>query len=118
MCIYIHDHIGNNDDVIHFSSFSSLLTSLLWPLSSSAISSRDLNRWDEDKGLFSELFINLMKLDTSHHNGDVVKTHDMPLPLPLEVMVSPLRKRFRYHFMENRKTNNPEKVILINHSKA
>ena len=32
------------------------------------------------------------------------------LPLPLELMVLPLRKRFRYHFREERKTNNIEKV--------
>ena len=36
-----------------------------------------------------------------------------PLPLPLELMVLPLRKRFKYHFTENRKTNNLEKVTHL-----
>ena len=35
---------------------------------------------------------------------------DDSLPLPLEQLVQPLRKRFRYHFMGERRTNCKEKV--------
>lgn len=34
------------------------------------------------------------------------------LPLPLELMVLPLRKRFKYHFMDDRKTNDLWKVQM------
>ena len=39
------------------------------------------------------------------------------LLLPLELMLQPLRKRFQYHFMEDRKTNSLEKVCDIFNSR-
>ncbi len=41
---------------------------------------------------------------------DRVSTISEALLLPLELMVQPLRKRFKYHFMEDRKTNSLDKV--------
>ncbi len=46
----------------------------------------------------------------SLHSSSFASNASSSLPLPLELMVAPFRKRFRYHFMEARKTNNLEKV--------
>ena len=91
---------------------------LVWPHTSSAVSSSDLNRWDTNKETFSQLFLNLMMLDdravlTADATAQDSVELSRPLPLPLELMVLPLRKRFRYHFMEDRKTNSLEKVCAL-----
>ena len=96
------------------SQFSSLLSSLKWPLIGSASSSHDLTNWDTHQREFAQSFLNLMKLDMwltgNDQSSSSSKELSAPLPLPLEIMVLPLRKRFNYHFMENRKTNDLKKV--------
>lgn len=91
--------------------FSSLLSScLMWPVVSAT--SHDLTCWTLHYKHFSQLFGHLMKLDDKWimtNSTDVSRD----LPLPLELMVLPLRKRFKYHFMEERKTNNLEKVHTL-----
>jgi hypothetical protein len=81
------------------------------------MSAEALGAWDSHLQHFSQLFSALIKLDdkTPPHTpseGAFGGVWEKPLPLPLEMMVKPLKKRFRYHFMEDRKTNSLEKVSL------
>lgn len=40
-----------------------------------------------------------------------------PLCLPIQIMLIPLTKRFKYHFYGNRQTNSPSKVSYIHKHK-
>ena len=43
----------------------------------------------------------------------VVKQFDLANIDPALVVLKPLKKRFKFHFMDKRKTNNPNKVAKI-----
>ena len=89
-----------------------MLAKLNWPFSSSSLS-YSLHDRDEVKKSFSELFNLLLKLDPLSppgEQGNRGKNMDDPLLYPMEQLVQPLRKRFRYHFVEERRTNSLEKV--------
>lgn len=91
--------------------FDVVLDSLDWPITGTASSSSILSKWDSQQKNFTNLFLNLMKMDENMSKEcDRKVTLFDPLPLPLELMVLPLRKRFKYHFKELRKTNVLEKV--------
>ena len=101
------------------SDYSAVLSELNWPVSSSQ-SSHSLNTTcDEQTQTFSNLFTLLLKLDPhwppeeNSTRGTKEKTLHDPLILPLEYLVQPLRKRFRYHFMGDRRTNCLEKVVTV-----
>lgn len=98
----------------HPSDFSSILKELKWPFSTSALSSQAIEAWDKHSKRFTELFNLLLQLDedslsqphsTSTPNCDI----GAPVLLPLELLLEPLRKRFRFHFSGERKTNCKEK---------
>ena len=86
---------------------------LCWPQSSAAIPAAALEAWDTCSQNFTSLFHALMELDGWASPSQLEGRDNLgtALPLPLELMVKPLRKRFRYHFMEDRKTNNIQKVL-------
>jgi hypothetical protein len=102
------------------SDFSAVLADLNWPFASSSLS-YSLHGCDEQKRSFNELFRLLLKLDPisplagGPPEQGVRGGQDMddPLLYPLEQLVQPLRKRFRYHFTGERRTSNIEKVISI-----
>ena len=86
-----------------------MLAELHWPFSSSSIS-YSLHDRNET---FSQLFHLLLKLDPlggQQNLGNHGKNMDDPLLYPVEQLVQPLRRRFRYHFLEDRRTNLLEKV--------
>ena len=97
------------------SDFSTILCKIKWPFSSS-ISTHSLATWDKRKEQFSDLFSLLLKLDPHNSPGGILSVENReknmsdPLLFPLEQLVQPLRKRFRYHFMGERRTNCKEKV--------
>ena len=101
-----------------FSDFSSVLKELKWPFTSSAVSSKALDVWQKQEKRFTELFHLLAKLDRldrpvkreeEEEEGGPLALDDHML-LPLGQLLDPLRKRFKYHFCGDRKTNNKEKV--------
>ena len=82
-----------------------------WPLvgtiSSSAIAAQDYK-----KGEFMSCFKQLLALEQFPVAADrAVPALGDSLLLPLELMLAPLRKRFRFHFYGNVKTNLPDKVL-------
>lgn len=96
------------------SELEMILKDLQWPFTASAISSKALDSWTKHEKKFTELFNLLMKLEdkdtpAAEKELSVTKLND-PLPLPLEILLQPLRKRFKYHFYGQRKTNSKEKV--------
>ena len=83
-----------------------------WPLVGT-ISSSAVAAQDHKKGEFMLCFKQLLALDPSHQfpiADREVPTLGDPLLFPLELMLAPLRKRFRFHFYGNVKTNLPDKV--------
>ena len=100
-----------------YSDFSSVLKEIKWPFVSSAISSKQAETWKKQEKKFTRLFDLLMKLDDrdsprSPLGGLRLTDLSEPIALPLELLVAPLRKRFKFHFCGDRKTNSKEKVRL------
>ena len=100
----------------HITNFSLLFTNLMKlddrapssgrttqhsPPNDRALMSSDDGRVSDDR-----------RISTVSTDGGVhpLRSFAEALLLPLELMVQPLRKRFRYHFMEERRTNSLEKV--------
>ena len=101
----------------HCSDFSSVLTEIKWPFVSSAVSSKQAETWKRQEKKFAKLFSLLMKLDDTRASSKMPLEEGYretslgdPIVLPLELLLSPLRKRFKYHFSGDRKTNSKEKV--------
>ncbi|XP_037692359.1 RAD50-interacting protein 1 isoform X1 [Choloepus didactylus] len=98
------------------SDFEEILAQLHWPFIGPPQSQTGLSRPAsalEIYGNLETLFCQLLKLQTS----DVLLTEPKQLPekyslpaspsiiLPIQIMLTPLQKRFRYHFRGNRQTN-------------
>lgn len=98
--------------------FSELLKALGWPVTGPR-STSSIVAIEQKKERFLLCFRHLLALDC-HHQLDktsIVRTDD-PIFLPLELMLDPLRKRFKYHFYGDKKTNSKEKVnITSQHGK-
>ena len=77
---------------------------------------------DQKKEKFSLCFRHLLALDCHQHiDKPAIVRMDDSILLPLELMLKPLRKRFKYHFCGDRKTNSKEKVnvaLSINATKT
>ena len=98
------------------SDFSSILKEIKWPFVLSAVSSKQAETWKKHEKKFSKLFCLLLKLDNNMVSSRTLmegfqKTSlGEPVVLPLELLLTPLRKRFKYHFTGDKKTNSKEKV--------
>lgn len=97
-------------DFAHAREFSELLKVLGWPV----IEPRpmaSIASMEQKKERFSLCFRHLLALDSHCHiDKPAIVGMDHPIFLPLELMLKPLRKRFKYHFCGDRKTNSKEKV--------
>ena len=128
--VYTHTHTGLRSIVgcthacthshTHIRDFSEVLSAQKWPFSSSSLS-YSLQTSDKLNKHFSVLFNLLLQLDPTSPPGDHQQQQqgeggrmDGPLLYPLEQMIQPLRKRFRYHFTGERRTNSLEKVRFKN----
>ena len=108
----------------HFSDFSSVLKEIKWPFVPSAVSSKQTEIWKKLERKFTKLFSLLLKLDDDSkaslkpplEAGFRRTSLGDSIVLPLELLLAPLRKRFRYHFSGNRKTNSKEKVRRLKHN--
>ena len=106
--------------LIIYSDFSSVLSEIKWPFVSSAVSSNQTEIWRKHEKKFTKLFGLLVKLDEKNSSGSPLegfrKTNlGEPIILPLELLLAPLRKRFKYHFSGDKKTNSKEKVWCNSH---
>ena len=105
------------------SDFLAVLKELMWPTPSSS-SSHIQDLWTKCNQRFTELFNLLLELGTPppgqshdlhgpshdpHNKGCPTKLQD-PLLLPIQLLLDPLKKRFKFHFCGNKKTNVKEKV--------
>ena len=94
------------------SAFSEILKEFKWPFTSS-VSSKTLDLWDKQQSRFSELFHLLLLLDEGPSPSPppgVPPTLTDHVILPIELLLEPLRKRFKFHFYGEKKTNSKEKV--------
>ncbi|XP_069048725.1 RAD50-interacting protein 1 [Lepisosteus oculatus] len=100
------------------SDFEEVLTQLHWPFVSppSPLQTPPANS-SELHSQLEQLFTQLLSLQTSDdlisEPRQLPPRFDLPpaapLPLPIQIMLLPLSKRFRYHFTGNRQTNTPNK---------
>ena len=94
--------------------FGAILKELQWPFTTSAVSSKAFESWKKREKKFTELFNLLIKLDDRDipvlESGVAAAKLSDPILLPIEILLQPLRKRFKYHFTGERKTNSKEKV--------
>lgn len=89
-------------------NFDELLKTINWPITKDT-SAKSLQLWQQKRVLFATNFKQLLAIDgTKSETRDIPKMED-PLPLPIDLLLSPLRKRFKYHFCGNRQTNSKEK---------
>ncbi|XP_004602176.2 RAD50-interacting protein 1 isoform X1 [Sorex araneus] len=99
------------------SDFEEILAQLHWPFIATPQSQTvGLNRPAVAPEIYSNLetlFIQLLKLQTSDElltepkqlPGKYSLPPSPPVILPIQIMLTPLQKRFRYHFRGNRQTN-------------
>ena len=96
---------------IIISDFIDLLKTINWPVTKDT-STKSLKLWQQKQSLFAAAFKNLLAIDKTqdqHGTQNIPKLTD-PLPLPFELLLAPLRKRFKFHFYGDRQTNSKEKV--------
>ncbi|XP_037552024.1 RAD50-interacting protein 1 [Nematolebias whitei] len=106
------------------SDFENVLTHLHWPIVSTCQPSTPVANSQEVSSRLEEVVTQLHALQTSDNlvsqrgqslSSDQVlssatpQLQDPPLCLPVQIMLQPLRKRFRYHFCGNRQTNSLSK---------
>ncbi|XP_057711106.1 RAD50-interacting protein 1 [Corythoichthys intestinalis] len=95
-----------------------VLTALHWPITSPPTQS--LTPVANGQELASQLELLVTQLLALQTSDDLIsqrtsppskeeKARDPPLCLPIQIMLVPLSKRFRYHFYGNRQTNTPSK---------
>lgn len=84
-----------------------------WPLTKD-LSIKNLQTWKKKESEFALCFRHLIAIEKIKYLSSEVSIPqlDDPLILPLELLVAPLRKRFRYHFYGDKKTNAKHKVSL------
>ncbi|VDI67318.1 RAD50-interacting protein 1 [Mytilus galloprovincialis] len=86
------------------SDFEETLKSVGWPMIGNTVKSPPVHS-SQHYELLEKLFMSLLAIQLPQSVSD----KQDELLLPLQLMVLPLRKRFKYHFYGNRKTNNLEK---------
>ncbi|GFO00969.1 rad50-interacting protein 1-like [Plakobranchus ocellatus] len=98
--------------------FEEVLKALRWPLVVTTIKAPSVTNVTELKERMRKLFQKLlslqlpesMSLESFGGNQLIQKIGGVkPLVLPLELMLKPLRKRFRYHFYGQKQTNSLDK---------
>ncbi|KAA0721042.1 RAD50-interacting protein 1 RAD50 interactor 1 [Triplophysa tibetana] len=99
------------------SDFEEVLTQLHWPFISPPTQSLSPPANAQELNSQLDLLVSqLLSLQTSYFRDDLISEKDAPslpglsqnppLSLPIQIMLLPLSKRFRYHFTGNRQTNN------------
>uniref|UniRef100_A0AAX7SUP3 RAD50-interacting protein 1 n=1 Tax=Astatotilapia calliptera TaxID=8154 RepID=A0AAX7SUP3_ASTCA len=92
------------------SDFEKLLTQLHWPIISPPTQSlTPTPSCQETEGQLELLVGQLLALQTSEALSSPQMSKPAPLCLPIQIMLLPLNKRFKYHFYGNRQTNSVSK---------
>jgi len=98
--------------------FEEVLKALRWPLVISTIKAPSVSNVSDLKDRMGKLFHKLLSLQLPDNiNTENPASHPVlkkisgvkPLLLPLELMLKPLKKRFKYHFYGQRQTNSLDK---------
>ena len=93
--------------------FEVTLKEMKWPGKDITLSEDLANRWE--RGVITLLDIQRSDLE-SRTSGDGSLEGDVPVLLPLQIMMKPLELRFEYHFQGDRPTNKLDKVSHSNTS--
>ena len=123
----MHHEIGTSDNETHtrhcffgnlylysfHSKFTELLKMICWPLTKET-STKALEVWEQKQYDFSLCFKHLMSIDKNRcqYSKTRIPNLEDAILLPIELLLDPIRKRFRFHFYGSRKTNSREKVWL------
>ncbi|KAL4625057.1 RAD50-interacting protein 1 [Arapaima gigas] len=98
------------------SDFEEVLTQLQWPFLSPPVESLSPPANAQELSAQLEVLVSqllsLQMSDDLTSESEPVASHLAPAPplsLPIQIMLRPLSKRFRYHFTGNRQTNSPSK---------
>ncbi|KAI0223719.1 RAD50-interacting protein 1 [Lamellibrachia satsuma] len=97
--------------------FDEVLAAWRWPFIITSMKSLTVQTSTEQKEKLGTLFTCLLRLQLPDCLSRDAQPNEFirnlpgwcPLLPPLDIMLKPLRKRFRYHFYGNRQTNNMEK---------
>lgn len=87
-----------------------MLKTINWPMTKDT-STKALKVWQTKVMTFETTFKHLLAIDVQPGGNQGIPNINDPIVLPLELLVTPLRKRFKFHFCGNRQTNSKEKVI-------
>ncbi|KAA3680126.1 RAD50-interacting protein 1 [Paragonimus westermani] len=92
-------------------SFERLLSEMGFPvLPSSAFEETDSQKWDDEQlKRFGCFYKRLCSLKITHLNFLLERPLSDVVSLPMQIILSSLEKRFRYHFTGTRKTNRVDK---------
>ncbi|GAB1607404.1 RAD50-interacting protein 1-like [Argonauta hians] len=99
------------------SEFEDLLKAIKWPFVTVTLSKTPVVNQSKQKNEMASLFTKLLHVNLpsslqrrrSLLNPALGRLHIAPQVLPLQLMLKPLKKRFKYHFYGNRQTNSLEK---------
>lgn len=97
--------------------FEDVLKAIKWPFVTVTLSKTPTINQAEKRNEMASLFKKLLRLNLPSSlqrtrvlgNPTLGRLHIAPQVLPLQLMLKPLKKRFKYHFYGNRQTNNLEK---------
>uniref|UniRef100_A0AAY4B996 RAD50-interacting protein 1 n=1 Tax=Denticeps clupeoides TaxID=299321 RepID=A0AAY4B996_9TELE len=99
------------------SDFGEVLTQLHWPFTSPPTPSLTAPANGQELGTQLEVLVSQLVALQSSYPAPLLEgwysrpgvAHSSPLSLPIQIMLLPLNKRFRYHFSGNRQTNSLNK---------
>uniref|UniRef100_A0AAY4BSL6 RAD50-interacting protein 1 n=1 Tax=Denticeps clupeoides TaxID=299321 RepID=A0AAY4BSL6_9TELE len=102
--------------VEELSDFGEVLTQLHWPFTSPPTPSLTAPANGQELGTQLEVLVSQLVALQSSYPAPLLEgcsrpgvAHSSPLSLPIQIMLLPLNKRFRYHFSGNRQTNSLNK---------
>jgi hypothetical protein len=85
-----------------------ILKVINWPMTKDT-STKSLKLWEGKKSSFLSTFHHLFTIDRDKmEEGSVTDIFDH-IPLPVDILLSPLRKRFKFHFYGDKQTNSKDK---------
>uniref|UniRef100_A0A674PMZ7 RAD50-interacting protein 1 n=1 Tax=Takifugu rubripes TaxID=31033 RepID=A0A674PMZ7_TAKRU len=92
------------------SDFEKILAQLHWPnISPTAQSLAPVGNHQELSVQLELLVTQLLALQTTYPSAPPTAVSQSPICLPIQIMLLPFRKRFRYHFCGNRQTSSLSK---------
>lgn len=106
----IHETCLNSLDFLK-TEFDNCLKRCMFPITITEVTENgDTRTWcDDDLEEFSKFYELFASLDATHLNMILSKPVLETVPVPVQAILNPLEKRFRYHFYGTRETNRIDK---------